>query len=303
MRKRRIKQNLFIAVCGASALTTALILVIILGFIFLKGAGVINANFLMTPEFSSNGLTLGIANAIAGTVLLSMLSIAIATPFSIGVAVYLAEYSHDNTLTKTLRFFIDLLAGMPAIVLGMIGFILLVWYMKFLTGGFSLIAGAISLAVLIFPTIARSSEEALKRTPNNIKEAGYALGSTKWDVIKTIVIPYSLPGIITGVVLGIGRAAEESAVISLTAGYSQYIPALEFFHKEGMFMNTKVGPFQKEVGSLPIAIFESYIDPRRFPIENVFGTAVVLIAVVFFINLTAKMISKKYRMGGQSNCH
>jgi phosphate transport system permease protein len=294
MRKRRIKQNLFIAVCGASALTTALILVVILGFIFLKGAGAINANFLMTPEFSSNGLTLGIANAIAGTVLLSMLSIVIATPFSIGVAIYLAEYSHDNALTKTLRFLIDLLAGMPAIVLGMIGFILLVWYMKFFTGGFSLIAGAISLAVLVFPTIARSSEEALKRTPNSIKEVGYALGNTRWGVIKTIVIPYSLPGIITGVVLGIGRAAEESAVIALTAGYSQHLPALEFFHREGVFMSTKVAPFQKEVGSLPIAIFESYVNPDRFPMENVFATAIVLIFIVLGINLVAKVISRKY---------
>ncbi len=296
MRKRRMKQRLFVCACGLCALVTASLLVFIIGFIFLNGWHALNWDFLVTEEFSPKGSYLGIANAIVGTLVLSLCSVVIATPLSLAVAIYMAEYARENILTKTLRFLIDLLSGVPAIIIGVVGFIVFVWYFKLLTGGFSLISGSAALAILIFPTIERSAEEALKRTPREIKEASYALGCTKWDVIKTIVIPYALPGIFSGIILGIGRSAEESSVIILTAGYSQFIPALDFIQKEGAFLNTKIEPFQTGVGSLPISIYDSYLHPGLIPIDRVFATAIVLIFLVLSLNIAAKIISRKYSL-------
>ena len=198
MRKRRLKQNLFVALCTLSTLITASLLIIIVGFIFMRGYSELNLKFIITPEFTLEGAHMGVANAIAGTLILSISSVILATPLAIAVAIYLAEYAKENIFTKTLRFLIDLLAGIPAIVIGAIGFLILVVELRNITGGFSLIAGTISLSILVMPTIERTAEEALKRTPGGIKEASYALGSTKWQMIKRVVIPYSFPGIVTG---------------------------------------------------------------------------------------------------------
>jgi len=187
---------------------------------------------------------------------------------------------------------------MPSIVLGVIGFIIFVISMRTLTGGFSLIAGAAALAILVFPTMARTAEEALKTVPRNIKEASYALGSTKWEVIKNISVPYALPGIITGVVLGIGRAAEESAVVALTAGYTQFMPRFDLIHftGKGFFMDTKIVPLQEGIASLPIAVYHSFEFANIVPRENGFATATVLIVIVMCINLFAKFIGRRLQM-------
>lgn len=299
MLKRRIKQKLFIYSCGLCAIITASLLIIIIGFIFMRGWPALSISFLTTEEFTPKGAYLGIVNAIAGTILLSISSVVLAAPLAIAVAVYMSEYARENFFTKTLRFLIDMLAGVPAIIIGTIGFIVFVWYLKYFTGGFSLIAGTIALAVLVFPTIERASEESIKRTPRAIKEAGYALGTNKWQMIKTIVIPYALPGIISGIILGVGRSAEESSVIILTAGYSQFLPALGFIHKEGAFMNTKIEPFQTGVGTLPVSIYNSFLNPMAIPPENAFATAIVLIFLILGLNIIAKIISKKYGMSNR----
>jgi len=299
MRKRKLKQNMFVAACTLSALITASLLIIIVGFIFMRGYSELNLKFLTTPEFTLEGAHMGIANAIVGTLILSITSVLLATPLAIAVAIYLAEYAKENIFTKTLRFLIDLLAGIPAIVIGAVGFLILVVELRYITGGFSLIAGMISLSILVMPTIERTAEEALKRTPRGIKEASYSLGSTKWEMIKRIVIPYSFPGIVTGIILGLGRAAEESAVIALTAGYSQAIPRFGFVPKEGFFMNTKLAPFQEGIGSLPITVYNFRNMSQTVPIEKAFAAATVLIFVVMLMNLSAKLISKKLGMAHQ----
>ncbi|HDH41338.1 MAG TPA: phosphate ABC transporter permease PstA [Candidatus Altiarchaeales archaeon] len=297
MRKRKFKQKLFIGVCGLSAVITASLLIFILGFIFMRAIPSLSWDYILTAEVDAGGFNEGIANAIVGTIILATTSVVVATPLALAVAVYMTEYSKENWFTKTLRFMIDLLAGMPSIVLGVIGFVLLVISLKYITGGFSLIAGAIALAILVLPTIERAAEESLKTVPRELKEGSMALGSTKWQCIQKIVVPYSLSGIITGVVLGIGRAAEESAVVVLTAGYTQFMPRLGLFPKEGVFMNTKLAPLQEGIASLPIAVYHSFEFSHMVPIENGFATATVLIAVVMMINLTAKTIAWKYRIG------
>jgi phosphate transport system permease protein len=299
MRKRRLKQKLFIALTAVSALITASLLILILGVIFMKGASALSLKYILTPENETPGFNQGIGNAILGTIILALSSVMLAIPLAISIAIYLSEYAKKGKFTSLLRFFIDLLAGMPSIILGIIGFIIFVISMRTLTGGFSLIAGSAALAILVFPTMARTAEEALKTVPRNIKEASYALGSTKWEVIKNICVPYALPGIITGVVLGVGRAAEESAIVALTAGYSQFMPRFDLIHftGKGLFMDTKIVPLQEGIASLPIAVYHSFEFANMVPRENGFATATVLIVIVMCINLSAKFISRKYRIG------
>lgn len=288
---------IFLSISSLCALLTASLLVVILGFIFLKGLPSMTPYYLFTPESETPGFNQGIANAIAGTIILSFFSITIATPLAVAVAIYLAEYAADGWFTKALRFMIDLLAGMPSIVLGIVGFMILVFSLKYFTGGFSLIAGSVALALLVLPTIERAAEEALKTCPRSLREGSMTLGATRWDTIRRIVVPYSLPGIITGVVLGIGRAAEESAVVVLTAGYTQFMPRFGLFSKPDIFMGTKLVPFQEGIASLPIAVYHTYEFSNMVPIENGFATATVIIVIVMVINLVAKYIAWRYRIG------
>jgi len=298
MHKRKLKERLFVSISTASALLTASLLILILGAIFIKGSSSLTPAYVFTTENDARGFNEGIANAIVGTLILATGSVACCA-FSIALAVYLAEYAkRGSKFTSILRFMLDLLSGMPSIVIGMIGFILLVISLKFFTGGFSLIAGTLALSILIVPTMARAAEESLKNVPRNMKEASYALGSTKWGMIKGVSLPYALPGIITGIVLGIGRAAEESAVVVLTAGYTQFMPrfGLVAAPGKGIFMDTKIVPFQEGIASLPIAVYHSVEFSNKVPIENGFATATVLIIIVMLINLAAKTVSWKYGM-------
>lgn len=302
MEKRKIKQKVFIWLSSLATLLTASLLILILGVIFMKGASVITPYYILTPENETPGFNQGIGNAVVGTIILAFSSVAIAIPLSICVAIYLSEYAGKNWFTTLLRFMIDLLAGTPSIILGVVGFIIFVLTLKPLTGGFSLIAGAFALSILVMPTVIRTAEESLKRVPNNIKEAAYALGSTKWEVIKKISLPHALPGIVTGIVLGIGRAAEESAVVVFTAGYTQFMPRFGIVRLtgKGLLFDTKIVPLQEQIASLPIAVYHSFEFANMVPRENGFATASVLIIIVMVINLTAKFISRKYSMRYQT---
>lgn len=297
-KKRKLTQKLFVSICFCSALLTASLLVVILGVIFSKGLPVINLDYIIKTEFEAEGFNRGIANTIVGTILLAVTSVVLATPLAIALALYLSEYSKENRYAQTLRFLLDLLAGIPSIVLGGIGFILFVFMAKFITGGFSLLSGAIAVGILILPTITRSAEEAIKVVPRELKEASYAVGATKWQTTMRIILPCSLSGIITGVVLGIGRAAEESSIVVLTAGYTQYMPEFAIKHVggKGYFMDTIVAPFQEKVGTLPISVYHSYEFSKMVPMEYGFAAATVLILIVMSINLIAKWIAHKYHL-------
>lgn len=294
MYKRRIKQRMFKTLCGVFAAITASLLVIIIGFIFYTGSSALSLDFILTSELDAEGMNNGVANAIAGTLLLTFFCIVIAAPLAIAMAIYMAEYAAENRFTKTLRFLIELMSGMPSIVLGLLGLIILAFHLKYFTAGLSLLSASIALAILVVPTVERAAEEAIKTVPNGLKEASFALGSTKWQCIQKVVIPNSLSGIVTGIVLGLGRAAEESAVVVLTAGYAMYMPEFGLQPSSKVFMGTKVLPLHDSVASLPIAVYHAFQLPHMIPPANAFATATVLIVLVMLINLTAKAIAWKY---------
>ena len=206
-------QTISFSIITISIIIVLCILAILLGYIIVNGIDAMSWEFLTTPH-SSLGRQGGIVTALMGTLYLALGAIAIALPIGVGAAIYLVEYTREGKITKTIRSAADLLNGTPSIVFGLFGFAFLV---LFLGWGKVLIAGQITLAFMIIPTILRTSEEALKSVPQSIREGSLAVGATRWQTIRRVVLPPATPGIITGAILGIGRAAGETAPIMFIA--------------------------------------------------------------------------------------
>jgi len=190
-----------------------IILVIILADIVINGLPALSWEFLTQPP-TDLGRGGGIYPAIIGTLYLVAGAIAIALPLGVGAAIYLVEYTREGRITKLIRTGVDLLNGTPSIVFGLFGFAFIVIYLNV---GISMLAGQVTLALMVMPTIIRTTEESLKSIPASLREGSLALGATKWQTISRVVLPPAVPGIVTGSILSIGRAAGETAPIMFTA--------------------------------------------------------------------------------------
>ncbi len=284
------------AITTAAAVLTALLLVIIIGSIALRGLPSLSLYFIGTPESKTLGLNQGILNAITGTIIIALLAVVFATPLALGTAIYLRKYARENVLTKTLGFLLDTLSGTPSIVLGVFAFFFLSYMCLPITGGLSLLSGALALSILIMPVIERATEDALNRVPLNLEEGSLALGTTKWHTIRRITVPYALSGIVTGIILAVGRAAEESAVVVMTTGYTQNMPKFDITANPKLFLGTQVHPLQDQIATLPIAIYHTYEYMGLVPISAGFATALVLIVLVMLINAVARIILWKWKI-------
>jgi len=257
----------------ASAAATVLILLYIIGTIAYRGIGVIDISFILdSPRMS--GAEGGIFPAITGTLCLVAVAILTAGPVGVGAAVYLTEYAPDNAATHIITFGVECLAGIPSIVIGLFGYAFLVVYLGF---GFSILSGGLALMFMILPWTVRASEEAIKTVPGDLKEGSLALGATKWQTIRQVVIPNALPGITTGVILGTGKAIGETAVIMYTAGSSLLLP-------KSIFEPVRALPYH-----LYILASEGISD------EMAYGSAAVLLGMVLTINLTAVAIQRYFQ--------
>lgn len=279
LKWRYVKQFLFFGLLRVSTFVIALALGGILLFIILNGAKALNWAFL--SEFPREAMTRGgIMPAIVGTFYLTVGAILVALPLGVMSAVYLNEYAKYGPVVRTIRIGVNNLAGVPSVVFGLFG---LGFFVVFLQFGSSILAGALTLGILILPTIIGASEEALKAVPNTFREASLALGVSKWQTIFRIVLPNALPGILTGSILGIGRAAGETAPIMFTAA---------------AFFTAKLpGSVFDEVMALPYHIYVlatagTHIEQTR-PLQ--YGTALVLIAMVLGIDLVAIVIRSYMR--------
>ncbi|HVP97029.1 phosphate ABC transporter permease PstA [Methanoregula sp.] len=296
--RRLVIDRLVGYLCLSTTIASAALLFVILGYLFIGALPVLSLNFIILPESALRIADGAIGNAIAGTILISVLATLVATPFAFGTAVYLAKYAKKNRFTDTLRFFIEVLSGTPSIVIGIFGFLILVIYLKPFTGGLSLIAGAMGLAILIVPVIERGAEEAIAAIPGDLEEGSYALGATKWQTISLVTVPAALSGIITGIVLGFGRAAEESAVVLLTAGYTQFMPEFAIKTNPKMFLGIQIFPLQDLVATLPLSVYQAYEHANIVPMANGFAAAFVLVCIVLVINIVARTITAKYTWTG-----
>jgi len=267
---------------GSLVLSTAIVcffLFVVLWEIASKGAGVMSWNFI--SEIPMEGMTKGgILTPIIGTVLLTLITAAFSIPFGICCAIYLNEYAENNWLTRTIRASIRNLSGVPSIIYGLFGLALFVQALNF---GTSLLAAGLTLGLLSLPYIITTTEEALKRIPNSTREAALAIGATKFETIKDVVLPSAMSGILTGIVLTLSRAAGETAPILFTGA--------------AFYINGTTGYFNQEFMALPYHLY--MLSTQHQAIDQVrpiaYGTALVLVLVVFLLNLTAFYIRYKFR--------
>jgi len=267
---------------GTLLISTTLVcffLVVVIWEIVSKGASQISWEFV--SQVPTDGMTKGgILTPIIGTVLLTLITALFSIPFGVAFAVYLQKYAEDNWLTRTIRASIRNLSGVPSIIYGLFGLALFVQALQF---GTSLIAAGLTLGLLSLPYIITTTEEALMRIPNSTREAALAVGATKFETIKDVVIPSAMSGILTGVVLTLSRAAGETAPILFTGA--------------AFYINGTSGFVNQEFMALPYHLY--MLSTQHQSIDEVrpiaYGTALVLIVVVFLLNLTAFYIRYKYR--------
>jgi phosphate transport system permease protein len=258
---------------------TLIFLGLILYFITIRGIKIISWEFL-TQQPSSGMTEGGIGPAIIGTLYLTLGAILFAVPIGVGCAIYLNEYTPKNFVVNIIRISVNNLAGVPSIVFGLFGFAVFVKFFRF---GVSILSGSLTLGILILPGIISASQEALMAIPHSLREASLALGATKWQTIKKIIIPAALPGILTGVILSIGRAAGETAPILFTAAafYVKGYPRSIF----------------SEVMALPYHIYglmTEGIYPEK-QTQIAYGCALVLMFLVLGISAIAIYFRQKQR--------
>lgn len=278
----------FTAIWIGGSITVAIMLLIVC-YVLIQGVPEIGWSFLTTdPEGGMEGEG-GIKSIIVSTIYLIVLTMIILIPLGIGAAIYLAEYARDNRLTRTIRYGVDTLAGIPSVIFGLFGFVLFVTILSF---NFSLLSGALTLVCLLLPTLIRTSEEAIKTVPFSNREASLAMGATKWQTIWRVILPAALPGIITGVILSVGRAIGETACLYLTMGGSANFQ-FSFWPLSGI-PESLLSPGR----SLSLHVF--YLATETNAFEKAMATAAVLIITIIIINFFTNWISQRFhkRMTG-----
>lgn len=271
-RWRKFANNFFIGLTWAASLVVIVVLAYIILYITAKGVPHVNLEFITgwPKGFEARG---GILPIIVATFYLTIFSALIVTPVAVGGAIYLSEYSHPaSRFSRIIRFAADTLSTVPSIVYGIFGFAFFVVYLGF---GWSMLSGSLTLALMILPLVLRSTEEAILDVPRGYREASYALGATRWQTISRVVLKAAAPRIITGIILGMGRAFGETAAVMLTAGMAISLPVSIF--DGGRNMSSHLYLLATEGISL----------------EAAFGTAFLLLIIILIFNLSAKRIARR----------
>lgn len=276
-RTRNLIQKIGFSALALVTLVTVLPIVLILGYILVKGGPAISWEFL--ASFPSDGMRAGgILPAIVGTFYLTLGTAIFSVPLGIGAAIYLAEYATENRWTRLIRIAIINLAGIPSVVYGLFGMGVFVLFLNF---GTSLLAGSLTLSIMTLPVIISTTEEALRAVPQSFRVVSISLGTTRWQTIRRIVLPQSLPGILTGVILGLERAAGETAPILFTVA-AFFLPRLPN------------SPFDATM-ALPYHLFVISTQVPGMPVKIQYGTALVLLTFVLSMNLLATFIRSRAR--------
>jgi phosphate transport system permease protein len=276
-RRDRLARGAILA-CTVVALIP---LVLIVYYLLRKGLGSWSGSFFSTNPtgntfFKSSSIG-GIKSAILGTVEIVALASAIAIPIGVGVAVWLVEYGRDSRLASTVRFFVDVLTGVPSIVFGLFIYIVLIVGTGSTYAGYK---GALALSLLMLPVVIRSAEVILLLVPGALRESALALGAPRWRVIFRIVLPTALPGMVTGVLLAIARAAGETAPLLFTAGAT-------------LKTNFNLGQF---TNSLPVQIYSDVTSPTTAVVNRAWGAALTLVAMILLLNMIARLVARRSRL-------
>jgi phosphate transport system permease protein len=277
LMNRTVAQRMGFGLLGLITLVVVVPILLVIGIIVARGIVAINWQFLSTMPYGGMKQG-GILPAIIGTLLLTLGTALVAVPIGVGGAVYLSEYARDTRLTRAIRLAIVNLAGIPSIVYGLFGLGMFVLFFKF---GTSILAGSLTLAIMTLPVIISTAEEALRAVPQEFRTVSASLGGTRWQGIRTIVLPQALPGIITGVILGLLRAAGETAPILFTVA-AFYLPRLPR------------SPLDQTM-TLPYHLYVISTQVPGMPLSVQYGTALVLLGLVLSLNIVASLIRRYFR--------
>lgn len=278
--RRRRTDAVARALLGVATLIVLIPLVLVLFYVIKRGLGSWSLDFFtQDPSGRFLGPAGGIRSAIVGTIEIVALATAVAVPIGIGIALYLVEFGKGSALATAVRYFVDVLTGVPSIVFGLFIYTVLILSGHF--GGFAGWKGSMALALLMLPVVTRSSEVVLSLVPDSLREAALALGAPRWKIVARVVLPTALPGLVTGSLLAIARAAGETAPLLFTV-----LGAKALTYDLGSQMN-----------SLPLQIFNDVREAQDRLVARAWGAALTLILMILALNLIARLISRRSRIG------
>lgn len=282
-KKVRPMETLQYVAIYASAAASVALLVGIIAYVFIRGYKCINATFLTTVTSALKGTT-GIAGNIVNTLYIIVLTLLFSVPVGIGSAIYLNEYAKRGRMVRIIEFTTQTLSGIPSIIFGLFG---MVFFGTTCGLGYSILTGSLTLSIMVLPLISKNTQEALKTVPDSYRNGALGIGATKWYMIRTIILPSAMPGIITGVILAIGRIVGESAALLFTAGSGYTLP------------KTMQGYFSKILESGGTMTIQLYLSMSKGQYDVAFGIAVVLLVIVLGINFLTKLLAQKLDVNRQ----
>lgn len=275
--RRRAYDIFFKTVVYLSAFLTVALLVVLIGYIFVRGLPHITGQLLSTaPSVLKD--TIGILPNILNTLYIILFTLLIALPLGVGAAVYLTEYASNKTFIRIVEFATETLAGIPSIIYGLVGMLFFAQMLGFQT---SLLSGGCTLVIMILPTIIRTTQESLKTVPQSYREGALGLGATKWYMIRTIILPSSVDGIVTGCILSIGRIVGESAALLFTAGAAEVIA------------NGVIKAYTSNGATLSVLLYLRAFEDGDF--DSAWAIGAVLLVLVLAINLAARLAKTKLK--------
>lgn len=274
-KRTRIGDNILKVLIYLAAGVAIALLVGIMGYVFVRGLPQVSWKLLSTVQSSLKG-TFGILGNIINTIYIIVITLIIAAPIGIGSAIYLNEYAKPGKLVRTIEFTTEILSGIPSIIFGLFG---MVFFGMTLKLGYSVLTGSFTLTLMVLPLITRNTQEALKTVPDSYRSGALGIGATKWYMIRTILLPSAAPGILTGVILSIGRIVGESAALLFTAGSGFQLPKNLF------------GKLFESSGTLTIQL---YLSMQKAKYDQAFGIAVVLLIIVLGINLLTRFLTNRF---------
>lgn len=274
-KRTRIGDNILKVLIYLAAGVAIALLVGIMGYVFVRGLPQVSWQLLSTVQSSLKG-TFGILGNIINTIYIIVITLIIAAPIGIGSAIYLNEYAKPGKLVRTIEFTTEILSGIPSIIFGLFG---MVFFGMTLKLGYSVLTGSFTLTLMVLPLITRNTQEALKTVPDSYRSGALGIGATKWYMIRTILLPSAAPGILTGVILSIGRIVGESAALLFTVGSGFQLPKNLF------------GKLFESSGTLTIQL---YLSMQKAKYDQAFGIAVVLLIIVLGINLLTRFLTNRF---------
>ena len=282
--RRRIYDRVLRGIIWGCAALCILLVVSLIGYILIRGLPHVTLQLLTSQESYLND-TIGILPSILNPLYIIIAALVIVLPLGVGAAVYLNEYAKSGPLVRVIEFTTETLAGIPSIIYGLVG---MMFFCQLLSLKTSLLSGALTLVIMILPTIVRTTQESLKTVPESYREGALGLGATKWYMIRTIILPSCVDGIVTGCILAIGRIVGESAILMFTAGMSMFMQNYGSSVTE-FFKNL----FDSSGATLTVALY--VYAKERADFDQAFAVAVVLLVIAFIINISAKLAGRKLK--------